>query len=43
MPTVTTPSGAKMPKNVLRALLVVTIWCKENGYTVKIFKKGPSK
>lgn len=35
---ITTPRGAAMPKPVLRALLVVTEWCKENGYVVKIFK-----
>lgn len=29
-----------MPRSVLRALLVVTTWAKENGYAVKILKEG---
>lgn len=38
MITVETPRGAKLPRDVLRALLKVHIWCKDNGYRCRIFK-----
>lgn len=41
--TITTPTGSNMPKGVLRALLIVTTWCRDNGFVVKIFRRPPAK
>lgn len=29
-----------LPMDVKKALLKVRVWCDENGYVVKIFKRG---
>jgi len=39
MITVETPRGARLPKDVLRALLKVSIWCKDNGYRCRILRE----
>ncbi len=43
MAPVVTPRGITLPRNVLRALLVVTEWCKESGYRVVILKDGKKR
>jgi len=33
------PGRPALPANVAKALVVVKMWCEENGYVVKIFRK----
>jgi len=32
------PAPEDLPKDIKLALLKVSIWCRENGYEVKIFR-----
>jgi len=40
MITVETPRGVRqqLPRDVLRALLRVTVWCKDNGYRCVVLR-----
>jgi hypothetical protein len=37
------PAPAGMPREVIRALLKVHVWCKDNGYAVKVIKDTPKR
>ena len=33
------PARPTLPRGIALALLRVSVWCRENGYVVKIFRK----